>query len=376
MKRSIVGPWRFVCGPGVLGDIGHHAAALGARAFLMGGETALGLAGPIITAALDAGGVAWHEARGGHVTKRRAEVDALVEIGREQGVDLAIAVGGGRVGDAAKAVARALDVPLITCPTVAASNGPGTFSGNIEGDAQRSYWYRGPDVLMADTEVIIRAGPRWLNSGMGDCLPFGGMWEMTERLGRPTGAEHVLGLHDCYPTLAAQALAKLTYDTILEHGEEAHRAAQRGIVNDAFNKVVEAVVYCSVMAVSACGGVGNDHGYHPGNFERCDRELYHGEGVAFGALVNVILFGWERDRILRQLRFTWAVGLPTTFADFGLGDITREQVREECRRMVGEGAEPRFGLPWPISSDDVADAMLEIDHLGRALSGRGTGGPS
>lgn len=367
MKRSIVGPWRFVCGEGVLQDIGHHAAALGQKAFLIGGGTALELTGPTITAALEAQGVAWHEERGAHVTKRRAEVDVLVAIGREQGVELTIAVGGGRVGDAAKSVARTLNVPLITCPTVAASNGPGTFSGQIEGDPQRSVWYRGPDVLFADTEVIIQAGPRWLNSGMGDCLPFGGMAEMTARLGKTTGVDRVMGLSDCYPTLAAQALAKLTYDTILDYGEEAHRAAQRGLVNDAFNKVVEAVVYCSVMAVGACGGVGNDHGYHPGNFSGCSKDLYHGEGVAFGALVNVLLFGWERERVLRQLLFTRAVGLPTTFADFDLGEITPAQVRAECRQMIGEGAEPRFGLPWPVSADDVAEAMLEIDYLGRTL---------
>lgn len=367
MKRSIVGPWRFVCGPGILGDIGHHAAALGSKAFIMGGNTALGLCGETITSALQAKDLTWHEERGDHVTKRRDAVDALIDIAREQDCDLVVAVGGGRVGDASKAVARTLNVPLITCPTVAASNGPGTFSGSIEGDAQRSYWYRGPDVLLADTAVIIQAGPRWLNSGMGDCLPFGGMWEMTERFGKATGAEHVLGLHDCYPTLASQALAKLTYDTIIEHGEEAHRATERGLVSDAFDKVVEAVVYCSVMAVSACGGVGNDHGYHPGNFECCSKALYHGEGVAFGSLVNVVLFGWERERIVRQLRVQRNVGLPTRFADFDLPDITPEQVLEECRRMSGEGAEPRFGLPWPISADEVAEAMLEIDYLGRTL---------
>jgi glycerol dehydrogenase len=121
------------------------------------------------------------------------------------------------------------------------------------------------------------------------------------------------------------------------------------------------------MAVTACGGVGHDHGYHPGNFACCSKELYHGEGVAFGALVNVILFRWDRERILRQLRFTRSVGLPTTFADFELLAITPEQVRQECRHMIGEGAEPRFGLPWPISADMVAEAMLEIDHLGRTL---------
>jgi glycerol dehydrogenase len=368
MKRTVVGPWRFVCGEGVLADIGRHAAAVGSRVLLIGGNTALQLTADTIHSALADQDVTWHEECGPHVTKRRGAVDALIETGRREQADLVIAVGGGRVGDCAKSVARSLDVPLITCPTVAASNGPGTFSGNIEGDEARSFWYRGPDVLIADTEVIIQAGARWLNSGMGDCLPFGGTWEMTERLGHTTGAERVLGLSDCYPSIAAQALAKTTYDTIIEYGQQAHRAAQRGIVNDAFNRVVEAVVYCSVLAVSASGGVGNNHGYHPGNFSCCDRELYHGEGVAFGALVDVSLFRWDRERILRQLRFTRSVGLPTTFADFDLPDITAEQVREECRTMIGEGAQPRFGLPWPISADQVAEVMMEIDHLGRTLA--------
>ena len=125
------------------------------------------------------------------------------------------------------------------------------------------------------------------------------------------------------------------------------------------------MVYCSVLAVSGCGGVGADHMYHPGNFKACGKKLYHGEGVAFGALVNVILFGWEKERVIRQLRFTRAVALPTTFADFDLPGITRDEVVEECRGMIGEGCEPRFGLPYPISADMVAEAMLEIDYLSR-----------
>ena len=41
--------------------------------------------------------------------------------------------------------------------------------------------------------------------------------------------------------------------------------------------------------------------------------------------------------------------------------------------MIGEGAAPRFGPPWPISAEEVTDAVLEIDHLGRTLPSPQTG---
>ena len=36
MKKTIVHPLRFVVGPGVVGDVGAHAAALGTKAFIVG----------------------------------------------------------------------------------------------------------------------------------------------------------------------------------------------------------------------------------------------------------------------------------------------------------------------------------------------------
>ena len=36
MKKTIVHPLRFVVGPGVVADVGAHAAALGTKAFIVG----------------------------------------------------------------------------------------------------------------------------------------------------------------------------------------------------------------------------------------------------------------------------------------------------------------------------------------------------
>jgi glycerol dehydrogenase len=191
------------------------------------------------------------------------------------------------------------------------------------------------------------------------------MAEMSERLGLRTGVERALGFSNAFPSRAAQAMAKLTYETLLEYGEEAYQAAERGVVNDAFDRVVEVVVYCSVLSVSAVGGIGADHTLNPGKFTCCRKELLHGEGVAFGALVNLVLFQWPKERILRQLRLTRQVRLPTTFADFDLPSISRDEVLRELAAIVGPGKAPRYGLWYPIDAETVADAMWEIDQMSR-----------
>jgi len=76
-----------------------------------------------------------------------------------------------------------------------------------------------------------------------------------------------------------------------------------------------------------------------------------------------VLFQWPQERILRQLRLTRQVRLPTTFADFGLSDLTKDDALREVETLVGPGNAPRYGLWYPVDAQAVANAMLEIDAL-------------
>ncbi len=367
MKRTIVGPWRFVVGPDILPEIGLHAKWLGEKCLLMGGRRALEAVGAPITASLRDNGIAYHVEHGGHVDKVKERVDDLVRVAREQGVDFAIACGGGRVMDCGKAVARELDVPLIVVPTTAGTNAAGTISSGIEhDDVPRRHWYRGPDVIFCDTRVIVAAGPRYLASGMGDVLPFGAGLPIAREMRRPGNAETgALGLRDAFPTVAAEMIGRLTYRLVIENGKRAWDAATLGIPSDEVSAVCEAIFYCSAVGGAACGLVGGDHVLHLANHPRCTRELIHGEWVAFGTLVNLILFGSPLAEIHEVIDFNRSVKLPTCFADFGIGEISREELVDHARTMVGADGTASFGLNRSFTAQDIAEAMMEVDHLAR-----------
>ncbi|MGD9497844.1 MAG: iron-containing alcohol dehydrogenase [Armatimonadota bacterium] len=368
VKRTIVSPWRFVVGPDILPEIGLHARWLGERGLLLGGQRALAAVREPIEASLRASELSCHVEQGAHVDKVKRCVDELVRVGREQGVDFAIACGG-RVMDCGKAVARELGVPLIVVPTTAGTNAAGTISSGIEGDdVPRRHWYRGPDVVFCDTRVIVGAGPRYLASGMGDVLSFGAGLELALQMRRPGNAESgALGLRDAFPTAAAEAIARLTFRLVLDHGKRAYDDAALGIASDEVGKVCEAIFYCSAVGGAACGVVGGDHTLHLAHHPRCTRQLIHGEWVAFGALVNLILFGCSLPRIAELIAFNRSVNLPTCFADFGIAQISREELVEHARTMVGADGTASFGLNRAVTATEIAEAMLEVDHLARTL---------
>ena len=372
MKRTIVGPWRFVVGPDILPEIGLHGKWLGTRALFMGGNRAVEAVREPIEASLRDIGLDWHVEQGSHVDKVKSSVDALVTIGREQECDFVIGCGGGRAMDCSKAVARKMDVPLIVVPTVAGTNAAATISSGIEqDDVGRRHWYRGPDVIFCDTRVIVAAGPRYLASGMGDVLPFGAGFRIRREMRMPGGAESgALGLTGAFPTAAAEAIGGLTYPLIMEYGKRAYDDTAMGMPTDAVNRVCEAIYYCSAVGGPPCGLVGGDHSLHLANHPRCDRELIHGEWVAFGTLVNLVLFGCGTEEIDEVIDFNRSVGLPTCFADFGLADIGSQELVEHCQGIVGPSGTASFGLHQEFTAEQVADAMREVDHLAGTRDGR------
>lgn len=54
----------------------------------------------------------------------KGEVDRLVALARDNGCDIIVGVGGGKILDTAKAVAYYLESPVIICPTIASTDAP------------------------------------------------------------------------------------------------------------------------------------------------------------------------------------------------------------------------------------------------------------
>ncbi len=343
-------PQYFVVGAGAVTEVGRHAAHFGSRALVIGGTRAVESVRAALLPSLEANGLTYHLEQGDQVAKTVASVTHLAEIGRQQGADVLIGCGGGAVMDCGKAVSHDLGVPYVAVPTTAGVNAAGTNGAGIDGESTRRQWYQAVDVIVADTAVIAAAGGRLLASGMGDSLPGGYAIELAL-------AKRAPGL-----TATRIALGRAVKQVIFEDGPRAFRACERGQATPEVDRVVEAAIFLSGMVGL---GMGGDHSLHPADMPQCKKKAIHGEWVAFGLLVRLVLGGEFNQDLPDLLDLYGEVHLPTRFSDFGLEDLAREDLLAECRRIVGPGDAADYGVGRPVTAAEVLEAMLEVDSLGR-----------
>jgi glycerol dehydrogenase len=220
-----------------------------------------------------------------------------------------------------------------------------------------------PVLVLVDTQVIVMAPPRLLTSGMGDALA-------TWFEARACAASHAQNLRGGSSTRSALALAELCYRTLLADGVEALEAARTQKITPAFERIVEANTLLSGLGFES-SGLAAAHSIHNGlTVAPPTRSFYHGEKVAFGTLVQLVLEASAPAEIDAVLGFCTHVGLPVTLAQIGLQELSREGLENIAGRATQTG-ESIHHEPFEVSSARVADAILRADELGRSWQERG-----
>jgi glycerol dehydrogenase len=295
-----------------------------------------------------------------------AEIMRIRRAAEACGARVLIGAGGGKALDAARATAVELGFPFVSCPTLASTDAPCsavsiiyTDSGIVE---EARILPNNPVLVLVDTQVIAQAPPRLLASGMGDALA-------TWFEARACAASHAKNLRGGKSTRSALALAELCYRTLLEDGVEAMEAARKREVTPAFERIVEANTLLSGLGFES-SGLAAAHSIHNGlTVAPQTRSFYHGEKVAFGTLVQLVLENGATSEIEEMIGFCTQVGLPVTLAQIGLRELSREMLEKIALRAT-EAGESIHNEPFEASSDRVADAILTADELGRAWQER------
>src|SRR6266849_5116196 len=211
--------------------------------------------------------------------------------------------------------------------------------------------------LPADFEMA-QSPPRLLVAGMGDALAT---WFEAK-----TCAEgSIRNMRGGASTQSALALAELCYQTLLNDGAEALRAIQTRVVTPALERLVEANTLLSGLGFES-SGLAAAHAIHNGlTTAPPTHEFFHGEKVAYGVLVQLILEGKPRSLLMQVLEFASEVGLPLTLADIGLGELDGDMLNLIAERSTAEG-ETIHNEPFEVTAEMVSDAIRAADATGSA----------
>ena len=360
MLKIMTAPGRYIQDYNVIKDFARHASRLGKRPFIIGGRTALSRVKDDITSGINEQGLECSfSVFTGKGTKKEA-LDLAAEA-KSHNADIIAGIGGGLVIDTAKAAAHHTDLPLAIIPTIASTDAPCSSvalqytEDHVIDDIV--ILKRNPDLVIVDTRIIAEAPTRFFVAGMGDALAT---WFEANTC-EMTGAKNLAG---ALPTGAGKAIARLTYDTVMQYGESAKMAVDLNSVTPAVELVIEANCLLSSIGFENCGmGAAHSFGIGVGTLKGTEDRL-HGELVGFGIIANLIIENYPKEEIEEVLRFCISVGLPVTLDELNVEDQSRENIQRAGQACFGPGSNMK-NLAFDVSPDLATDIIITADALGR-----------
>lgn len=360
MANILISPSKYVQGPGELKKIGTYASNYGKKPLVIISKGGYKREGESLDKSFkEAGLTAGFDFFNGECSKN--EIKRIEKIVKDNDYDTIIGIGGGKIFDTAKAVAYYTALPVIICPTIASTDAPCSALSVIYTDEgvfeEYLFLPANPNMVLMDTEIIAASPVRLTVSGMGDALAT----YFEARACEASGATSCAGGKT---TLAAMALAELCFTTLMDEGRKAKIALEAGAVTPAVEKIIEANTLLSGIGFESAGLAGA-HAIHNGLtvLEGC-HGMYHGEKVAFGTIAQLVLENVSEEDLEEIILFCIDVGLPVTFEELGIKDVTDEELRKVAEAACAEN-DTIHNLPFEVTVDGVVSALKAADAYGR-----------
>jgi glycerol dehydrogenase len=337
---------------------------MGERALIIGGTTALEAAqGPLASSLEEAGVKVGVEPFRGESSWE--EIRRLTGLAKASGATVVIGAGGGKALDTAKVVGRDAGARWINVPTTVATNAACsavTVIYSPEGVFEEYVFLpRNPDLVVADTSILIKNPAHMLRMGMGDCLAGWIEGETCALTAKPNFAGGTA-------TTTARAIAKLCYETLMTYGLDAMRAAEVQAATPAYERIIEAVLLMGSLGFESTG-LAAAHAIHNGFTVLTETHpISHGEKVAFGVLAMQVLENRPKSQIDEVLCFLDSLDLPMTLAQLNIVDKGDELDRKllEVGKAACAPGDTMYCEPMPVTPETTMYAIKGADALGRA----------
>lgn len=362
---TIAAPGKYIQGSGELARIHKHVSWLGSSFFAIADDYVMNMVrAPLKESFNNKDCGLYFELFDGECTF--AEIERLNEKLKNQQCDVVIGIGGGKTLDTAKAIAFYNKIPVAIVPTIASTDAPCSSLSVIyteEGVFVKDLFLpKNPDVVLVDSNIIANAPVRLLVAGMGDALAT----FFEARACKRSNANNFVGGK---ATNAAFAMAKVCFDILIADGLHAKLAVENRIINKALENVIEANIYLSGVGFES-NGCATAHAVYNG-FTTLKRKhtYYHGEGVAFGTLIQLVLENSPKEELEKVLGFYEEIGLPLTLEDLGIKDISSDELAHVTEAICTKGGIVH-NMPFDVTPADVYGAILCADAVGERFKDR------
>jgi glycerol dehydrogenase len=356
----MISPSKYIQGENELCNLGGYVLEFSEKALLVASKIDQARVQPLLDDAMGKNPFAIFY--GGFLEEcTRKEIERMIGIAQKNECGVIIGLGGGKALDTAKAAAHIMKKPVIIVPTIAATDAPTSKLAIIyseKGEFEEYFHlHKNPDIVLVDTDVIAKAPTRFLVSGMGDALST----YFEARSCIRSGANNMSGGKS---TKAAFAIAKTCYETLLAEAQKAKTACDLNVVTPALENIVEANILLSGLGFES-SGLAACHSVHDGlTVLEATHHFYHGEKVAFGVVVHLVLENAPKEEVDQVIAFNKSVGLPTCLKDLNIQDAKKGELMKVAEAACAPG-ETIYNMPFPVTPELVYAAIIVADRLGR-----------
>jgi glycerol dehydrogenase len=356
MKKVIVSPSKIILGRDVLNDLGKYISLYGKKALLIAhAEDRKRVQETLDRVSKKDGAILLNAEFGGECSY--GEVDRLETTFGAADIDVVVGLGGGKAIDTAKIFSDKQRLPLLSVPTIAATDAPCSALAIVYNDAHiiiDGYFLRkSPDVVLIDTAIIAKAPERFLISGMGDAYA-------TYFEARACKKANVLN-NEGLSTISAYGLAELSHHVLLEKGELALIACRKNVVTPALEEIIETNIVMSGIGFESVG-VAAAHGLLGPLEVLGATKALHGEIVSFGLLAQLVLENAPIAEIKTTLDFYRKIGLPLTLSDLGI-KTPPDDLLQEVSELACVPNALIHNMPFAVTPDAVKNAIISANQL-------------